>query len=111
MGPRSGSRRDPARSRGRAVARPLLNKAPMRATIVLLALLAACGGSGTSDPPPTPLRRLSHVEYRNTVRDLFPGVVLPEVTLAPDTEVYGFENNADALAASPLLVEQYLRAA
>jgi hypothetical protein len=56
---------------------------------------------------PAPLRRLSHVEYANTVRDLFPGITVPTRELAPDRTVYGFENNADAQASSPVLVEQY----
>lgn len=73
---------------------------------------------GPNEPPPActpgelaigpaPLRRLSHVEYANTVRDLFPGITVPTRDLAPDRTVYGFENNADVQAASPVLVEQY----
>ncbi|HJL17640.1 MAG TPA: DUF1592 domain-containing protein [Sandaracinaceae bacterium LLY-WYZ-13_1] len=61
--------------------------------------------------PDTPLRRLSHTELRFTLRDLFAGVALPEVDLIGDPRIYGFENNADALAPNAVLVEQYDRAA
>jgi hypothetical protein len=59
----------------------------------------------------TPLRRLSHTELRFTLRDLFEGVDLPEVDLIDDPRIYGFENNAGALAPNPVLVEQYDRTA
>jgi len=62
-------------------------------------------------PAPPPMRRLSHVEYRNTVRDLFGGIELPEVGLASDVQLFGFENNAELMVPSELLVEQYQGAA
>lgn len=69
----------------------------------------ACAGA--RDPGPSPLRRLTHTQYRNAVRDLFPGVVLPALTIAVDPAVHGFENNGEAQVPSALLIEQYQRAA
>lgn len=69
----------------------------------------ACAGA--LDPGPSPLRRLTHTQFANTVRDLFPGVTLPPLTLMVDPEVHGFENNAGAQSPSALLVEQVQRAA
>ncbi|MDC0722459.1 DUF1592 domain-containing protein [Nannocystis bainbridge] len=66
---------------------------------------------GPLDPGPAPLRRLTHSQYNNTVRDLFPGVTLPLQTIAVDPKVNGFENNADVQTPSALLIEQYQRAA
>lgn len=58
-----------------------------------------------------PAKRLSHAEYANTIRDLFPAldVDLPEMALDPTPN--GFDNDADALRASTLLVDQYSVAA
>jgi hypothetical protein len=67
--------------------------------------------AGPLDPGPAPLRRLTHTQYNNTVRDLFPGVTLPLQTIAVDPKVNGFENNADVQTPSALLIEQYQRAA
>lgn len=82
--------------------------------------VAGCWGS-IGDPgntssvcgpiPEAPLRRLSHTEYRNTVRDLFPELTIPELQLAPDPTPHGFNNDADSLQAAPLLVNQYNAAA
>ncbi len=57
--------------------------------------------------PTVPIRRLSHAEYRNSVRDLFPSLDVPQLALVADPQPYGFDNDAAALTASPLLVNQY----
>lgn len=62
-------------------------------------------------PAEAPLRRLTPIEYRNTVRDLFPAVALPRVELVAGAEVQGYDNNAAGQVVSPLLVEQYQVAA
>lgn len=64
------------------------------------------GGECGLVPLPAP-RRLSHTEYRNTVRDLFPTITLPSVELVPDPTPRGFDNDAEALQPSALLVNQY----
>jgi hypothetical protein len=57
------------------------------------------------------VRRLSHTEYNRTVTALFPGLDIPKQEFAADLQIHGFENNADAMNPSPVLVEQYADAA
>lgn len=83
-------------------------------------LAVACSSEDAAPAPrlriaPEPLRRLSHSEYRATLTDLFPhlvvgvDVMLPE--LPPDLAHGGLENDAAALGASELLVRRYEQAA
>ncbi len=60
----------------------------------------------------TRLRRLTRVEYENTVRDLFdlPGLPL-QIDLPPDGQVHGFDKNGDALDLSHVNLSKYLEAA
>lgn len=56
-------------------------------------------------------RRLNRAEYNHTIRDLF-GTDLNPADAFPSDEVgAGFDNNADVLSLSPLLLEKYLAAA
>lgn len=64
------------------------------------------GGECGLVPLPAP-RRLSHTEYRNTVRDLFPMIDVPDLDLVPDPTPRGFDNDGEAMQPSPLLVNQY----
>jgi hypothetical protein len=64
-----------------------------------------------SDPGPYLLRRLNRAEYQNAIRDLLDLEVDAATLLPPDDSAYGFDNNAEALGTSPVLVEQYLSAA
>lgn len=58
-----------------------------------------------------PLRRLTRTEYANSVRDLF-GVEFPITDELPaDGQLGGFDNNGDALAVTPVLLESYLKVA
>ena len=76
--------------------------------------IIASGGDmgGEAEEPelkPMPLRRLTRLEYRNTVRDLFDGDVTLELDDLPqDTEVGGFDNNAQASAVDSVLMRAYL---
>jgi len=72
------------------------------------ALLSAPSG----DPGPARTRRLNREEYSNTLRDLLgikqrPGDKFPSDGAGGE----GFNNNADTLSISPLLIEKYLSAA
>ncbi len=51
--------------------------------------------AGFCAPRPAPARRLTRVQYLNTVRDLFPGVTLPPLGLTPNERYQGFENIAE----------------
>jgi hypothetical protein len=55
---------------------------------------------------PEPMRRLSHAEYRNSLRDLL-GIDLAPPELPADTARDGLENDARALGASELLLRRY----
>jgi hypothetical protein len=60
----------------------------------------------------TALRRLTRVEYENTVRDLLdlPGITL-QGELPADGSAHGFDNNGDALDISHVNLAKYLEAA
>lgn len=66
---------------------------------------------GPLDPGSPVLRRLNHVEYENTIRDLF-GVDFPaREVLAADGVGHGFDTVGEALSIPDVLFEQYLNAA
>ncbi|MBL9038808.1 MAG: DUF1592 domain-containing protein, partial [Archangium sp.] len=68
-------------------------------------------GATSVDPSATPIRRLSAVEYQRSLARLFPGAMLPVVTLPADTKPHGFDNDAAANGPSALLVDAWLQAA
>lgn len=56
--------------------------------------------------------RLNQTEYRNSVRDLLDlDIDVSSLIPADSPDQYGFDNNADVLALSPLSVERYVTAA
>ncbi len=67
--------------------------------------------SGEVNPGRVTLRRLNREQYHNTVRDLLGVDYDPDTLFPPDELAYGFDNNGDVLAISPLLFEKYLTAA
>jgi hypothetical protein len=109
--------------------------------IVLVGLAAACGGGGGSGSgdggsdtdgtggtgdtvgddgtpadcaellPARRLRRLTHVEYDRTIRDLVGLDLSLAAAFAPDNVVDGYSNDAEALLVSGLLADQYRVAA
>ncbi len=56
---------------------------------------------------PSPLRRLTRVEYLNTLRDLLGPAVTADVAITPDATSLGFDNSASIQSVSQLLAEQY----
>jgi hypothetical protein len=58
------------------------------------------------DSGPSPLRRLTRAEYGRTLRDLLGPGLVDTSGLPPDEQALGFDNNADVLGTSDLLVEQ-----
>ena len=64
------------------------------------------------DPGRPGIHRLNRTEYVNAVRDLL-GLELDGRSLLPgdNTDLNGFDNNADILSVSPVLMERYLSAA
>jgi len=65
--------------------------------------------------PPYPgrpiIRRLNRTEYANAIRDLFSLELPLAAELPQDQTAAGFDNIADALSMSPLLLERYLKVA
>src|SRR6202521_97174 len=57
------------------------------------------------------VHRLNRTEYGNAVRDLLALNVDVTALLPPDDAGYGFDNIADLLGVSPVLLERYLSAA
>ena len=74
---------------------------------------AALDAAAAVDPNPgrPPIHRLNRVEYRNAVRDLLGLEVDERALLPPDESGYGFDNIADVLAISPVLLDRYMAAA
>jgi hypothetical protein len=67
----------------------------------------------TPGPPFTEqlLRRLNRTEYLNTVRELLGPTATTAQVLLADDQVGGYDNNAEVLSISPLLLEKYVAAA
>jgi hypothetical protein len=63
------------------------------------------------NPGASTLHRLNRAEYANAIRDLLAIDVDVASLLPPDDSVSGFDNIADALGVSPVLLERYLSAA
>src|SRR5207302_9784078 len=61
--------------------------------------------------PAVVLRRLTHSQYNNTVRDLLKDNSNPASQFPPEDYVNGFKNQYQALSVSPVLVEAYSLAA
>jgi hypothetical protein len=65
-----------------------------------------------SEPPPLALmRRLTHSQYNNTVRDLLADQTRPANHFPQEDFVGGFKNQAEAQTIPPLLAEAYSAAA
>jgi hypothetical protein len=70
------------------------------------------GGSVPGEENPTqPLHRLNRLEYDNTVRDLLGTDLRPAQTFGPDPEANGFDNMAEQLGISSVLLDGYQAAA
>ena len=69
--------------------------------------------AGKPDPGRVPIRRLNRTEYANTVRELLQLdlALSPESELPTDAVTHGFDNIADALTISPVLLDRYLNSA
>jgi len=63
------------------------------------------------DPGRVSAKRLNRNEYRNTIRDLLAVDFRADRNFPTDDSGYGFDNIADILTVSPLLMEKYLEAA
>ena len=64
-----------------------------------------------AEAPTAVLRRLTHSQYNNTVRDLLGDQTAPASQFPPEDFVNGFKDQYDAQNLSPLLAEAYSTAA
>jgi hypothetical protein len=67
--------------------------------------------TGKPDPGRLTVRRLNRAEYNNTIRDLLKIDFRPADDFPSDDVGHGFDNIADVLTVSPMLMERYLDAA
>ena len=67
--------------------------------------------AGYGVTPKVVLRRLTHSQYDNTVRDLLGDTTSPASRFPPEDFVNGFKNQYAALSISPLLADAYSLAA
>ncbi len=77
----------------------------------ITAELARAEQASPPDPGRVTARRLNRAEYNNTVRDLLDIDFRPADDFPQDDSGYGFDNIADVLSLSPVLLEKYLKAA
>lgn len=84
-----------------------------RAWVNQLATLpeTAAAAEGPAKPLTVVLRRLTHNQYNNTVADLLGDRTRPASHFPAEDFVHGFTNQADGQNISPLMAEDYARAA
>lgn len=69
------------------------------------------GAAATCSVGPAPMRRLTHTEYNNAVRELLGDTTAPATMFAPDNQIGLFNNTAEAQTVPSLLGDQYMNAA
>jgi mono/diheme cytochrome c family protein len=77
----------------------------------LAAELARLDRTTPLDPGRVTARRLNRAEYNNTIKELLGVDVRPADDFPQDDSGYGFDNIADVLSLSPVLMEKYVSAA
>ena len=82
----------------------------MKRNLAILAVLPVLA-SAQSDSSHITAHRLNRAEYNNTIRDLLAVDFQPAADFPTDDSGYGFDNIADVLSLSPVLMEKYLVAA
>src|SRR5215470_15114581 len=90
---------------------PRPEPAVLKAFAAAIEARLAADAAAHPDPGRAPLRRLNRTEYANAIRDLLDLDVDVSALLPADNTSYGFDNIADVLTMSPVLMERYLAAA
>ncbi len=83
----------------------------MRGSYIGFVLLTVTTTAVTGADQPNPVRRLTHSQYNNTVRDLLGDQTRPSDAFPQEDFVNGFRNQATAQGVPPLLAEAYHTAA
>lgn len=90
---------------------PRPDQATTRAVVASLTSSLDQAAAAHPNPGSASLHRLNRTEYANAVHDLLALDIDAASLLPPDDSVAGFDNIADALGVSPVLLERYLAAA
>ena len=90
---------------------PRPDDAVRRAMVTSLTGTLDRAARATPNPGRPLVHRLNRAEYANSIRDLLDLDVDVSAMLPPDDSSGGFDNNADVLGVSPVLLESYLTAA
>jgi mono/diheme cytochrome c family protein len=90
---------------------PRPDEAARRALVASLESTLDAAARANPNPGRPLAHRLNRAEYANAVRDLLALDVDVTSMLPPDDSSGGFDNNADVLGVSPVLLESYLSAA
>ncbi|MBL8210168.1 MAG: DUF1592 domain-containing protein, partial [Bryobacterales bacterium] len=79
----------------------------VRLSVAFFTLLGAGLAAPEAGPTANHLRRLTHSQYNNTVRDLLGDQTRPADSFPPEDFLHGFKNQASTQEISPLLAEAY----
>ena len=90
---------------------PRPDTATERGLIAWLETTLDRAASASPKPGRSTVHRLNRAEYANAIRDLLDLEVDTTTLLPPDDSGYGFDNIAEVLGLSPVLMERYLGAA
>ena len=90
---------------------PRPDEATRRTLVSGLERILDRGATSTPNPGRPLVHRLNRAEYANAIRDLLAVDLDVSSLLPPDDSSAGFDNNADVLGLSPVLLESYLTAA
>ncbi|MBI4265289.1 MAG: DUF1592 domain-containing protein [Acidobacteria bacterium] len=90
---------------------PRPDDATARSFVASLAGELDRAAAASPNPGPSTIHRLNRAEYANAIRDLLALDVDVAALLPPDDSISGFDNIADALGVSPVLLERHLSAA
>ena len=91
--------------------KPQPTAAERAAFVASVKAVFSAANSAPPDPGRTTVRRLNRTEYNNTIRDLLHVDFKPAADFPSDEVGFGFDNIADVLSVSPVLMERYLDAA
>jgi hypothetical protein len=91
--------------------KPQPSDAERRAFVASVKAVFAAADGARPDPGRVTVRRLNRTEYNNTIRDLLHVEFKPAEDFPSDDVGFGFDNIADVLSVSPVLMERYLDAA
>jgi mono/diheme cytochrome c family protein len=90
---------------------PPLDQVSRQALVAHLTTALDANAAAHPDPGRPQVHRLNRAEYANAIRDLLDLEIDPAALLPADDSAYGFDNVADVLGLSPVLLERYMSAA